>query len=164
MIRTRSPMLAILPPLLAAITLTIGGNALAADGGGKGIAMMTLHMQRMTQLETALLAAVNTRDNAGLDKLLSPFFEVRRAGKIVDRDTWLREGVKSDGELHQLSAYEVGNSVVANFMLAAPGQPTRFIVDVWLHDEDEWRLRVRFETIQARQLSKLPPPPMPNNK
>jgi hypothetical protein len=164
MIRTRSPSLALLLPLLTATALAISGNALPANPGGKGISMMTVHMQRMSQLETALQAALNAQDNPSVDKLLSPFFEVRRAGMIVTRDVWIQEGVKSDGELHQLSAYEVGNSVVANFMLVASGQPTRFIVDVWTLENDEWRLRVRFETVQTQKQTKPPRPPMPNNK
>ena len=164
MIRTSSSAIRVLLSLLIAIGLTTGVLALAPEPSGKGINVMTLHMQRMTALESALNAAVKSHDTASLDKLLSPFFEVRRAGIIVDRDAWLHEGDKSDGELHQLSAYEVGNSVVANFILARTGHPNRFVVDVWTLDQDEWRLRVRFETAQSPSQSKLPPRPMPNTK
>jgi hypothetical protein len=161
----RSSYLVKLLPFLVAVSLTMSANALPPAPGGKGISVMTLHMQRMTTLETALHKAVNERDTISLSKLLSSFFEIRRAGGIiVDRDTWLREGVKSDGELHQLSAYEVGNSVIANFTLVSAGQSNRFVVDVWTLEQDEWRLRVRFETAQPRNQSKLPPPDMPNNK
>jgi hypothetical protein len=113
--------------------------------------VLTLHVQRVSTLERALHNAVNNRDSVSLDKLLSPYFEIRRArGVIVQRDAWLREGVVSDGELHQLSAYEVGNSAIANFTLVSSGRPNRFVVDVWTLDQNEWRLRVRFETTEAR--------------
>jgi hypothetical protein len=126
---------------------------------------MTLHMQRMTTLETALHNAVNKYDTTSLDKLLSPLFEIRRdSNVIIERDAWLREGIKSDGELHGLAAYEVGDNVIANFTLVVTGQPNRFVVDVWMLEHDEWRLRVRFETAQAHSQSKLPKPNMPNNR
>jgi hypothetical protein len=109
-------------------------------------------MQRVTTLEAALHKAVNGRDTTSLGKLLSPYFEIRRAaGVIVERDAWLREGVSSDGELHQLAVYEVGNSAIANFTLVSDGHPNRFVVDVWTLEQNEWRLRVRFETAQFQE-------------
>jgi hypothetical protein len=118
---------------------------------GRATNVLTLHMQRVSILENELHNAVNRRDSASLDKLLSPIFEIRRAsGAIVQRDVWLREGVPYDGELHHLSVYEVGNSAIANFTLTSIGLPDRFIVDVWTFDQNEWRLRVRFETSQTR--------------
>ena len=134
----------------AMLTFTSATGAVDALPSGKGINVMTLYMQRMSTLEQALHKAVNSRDSAALDRMLSPFFEIRRPGNmVVQRDAWLREGVKSDGQLHDLAAYEVQNSVVANFTLAAPGLPDRFIVDVWTHEKNEWRLRVRFESTIA---------------
>jgi hypothetical protein len=127
-------------------------DALPSGPSGKGINVLTLHMQRVTSLETALHKAVNERDTTSLGKLLSPFFEIRRAaGVIVERDAWLREGVTSDGQLHQLAVYEVGNSAIANFTLISAGHPDRFIVDVWTLEKNEWRLRVRFETAQSQE-------------
>jgi hypothetical protein len=132
----------------AAVSAAAGVDA---PPSGKGVDVLTLHVQRISTLERALHKAVNDRDAVGLDKLLSPFFEIRRAkGAIIQRDAWLREGVVADGELHQLSVYEVGNNAIANFTLASPGHPNRFVVDVWTLDQNEWRLRVRFETTEAR--------------
>ena len=161
----RSFLIATLLVVAIAVTSTVGADALPPSPNGKGINVLTLHMQRVSMLEAALHQAVNERDAIALGKLLSPFFEIRRAGGvIVERDAWMREGIRSDGELHQLAAYEVGNSVIANFTLVAVRQPKRFVVDVWTLDQDEWRLRVRFETTQARSQSKLPPPGIPNIK
>jgi hypothetical protein len=137
---------------MAFVTAAVSAPAgVDAPPSGKGIDVLTLHVQRVSTLESALHNAVNRRDSASLDKLLSPYFEIRRSrGIIVQRDAWLREGVSSDGELHQLSVYEVGNSAIANFTLVSSGRSNRFIVDVWNLDQNEWRLRVRFETTEAR--------------
>ena len=130
------------------VTSASGADALPATPSGKGINVLTLHMQRVSKLENALHKAVNARDANVVGNLLSPFFEIRRAhGVVVERDAWLQEGVVFDGELHQLAVYEVGNSAIANFTLVAPGHPDRFIVDVWTLDQNEWRLRVRFESV-----------------
>jgi hypothetical protein len=147
-------MLSARPLLVAAWIIAAAipsAGAVDALPGGRGINVMTLHMQRVTTLENALHKAVNDRDSAALDKLLSPFFEIRRtAGVSVQRGAWLREGVKSDGQLHGLSAYEVQGAVIANFTLVTPGRHNRFIVDTWIREQDEWRLRVRFETTEAQ--------------
>jgi hypothetical protein len=136
--------------VLATMTVATANGADALPNG-KGINVLTLHMQRVTTLENALHKAVNDRDSAALDKLLLPFFEIRRGGGVtVQRDAWLLEGEKSDGELHGLSVYEVGNSAIANFTLVSSGHPDRFIVDVWTLDQNEWRLRVRFESTLVR--------------
>lgn len=127
--------------------------AMSADAlpGGKGIDVMTRYMQRVSALEADLHAAVVRHDAKALDKLLSPFFEIRRPnGVIVQRESWLAEGDKPDGNLRDLSVYEVGDSAIANFALRSTAGSERFVVDVWVHKQDEWRLRVRFETLQVR--------------
>ncbi len=89
--------------VVATMTFAAATGAVDAVPFGKGIDVLTFHIQRMTTLEDALHKAVNDRDSKQLDKMLSPFFEIRRAGGVVvQRDAWLREGMKSGGQLYEL--------------------------------------------------------------
>jgi hypothetical protein len=128
-------------------------QAQAPDGrGGTGTPVLTLYMKLIGGLEQQLAEADAHGDAAALDRLLGPFFELRRPR----REAVAREGLIAASRAHagkaapaalgELSVYEVNAEAVAYFLLREADGATRSVVDVWTHDAaGHWQLRLRFE-------------------
>jgi len=123
----------------------------AADGRGLGVPVMTLYMKTIGALEQELSAAQAAGNAAALDRLLAPFFELRRPRQeALTRETLMAAGRDAHAgkaaEMSELSVYEVGAEAVAYFLLREANGKTRSVVDVWARGSDgRWQLRLRFE-------------------
>ncbi|WP_077035681.1 nuclear transport factor 2 family protein [Pelomonas sp. KK5] len=125
-----------------------------ADGrGGAGVPTLTLYMKTFGALEQELSAAQASGDTATLDRLLGPFFELRRPRQETEAREALMAGSRARrgraaATLSDLSVYEVGAEAVAYFLLREADGQTRSVVDVWTRaggPAGPWQLRLRFE-------------------
>ncbi|MBV8503977.1 MAG: nuclear transport factor 2 family protein [Paucibacter sp.] len=139
--------------LLACLSLPAPALAqtVAPDGRGLGTPVLTLYMKVIGGLEQQLARADAGGDAAVLDRLLSPFFELRRPHQeTLAREAWMaasraRMPHPEPAMMSELSVYEVGAEAIAYFMLRDADGRTRSVVDVWVRAENDWQLRVRFE-------------------
>ncbi|XHS79850.1 DUF4440 domain-containing protein [Burkholderiaceae bacterium UC74_6] len=142
--------------MIRALLLSIACMALpahaqtSADGRGQGAPVMTLYMKTIGALEQELAAAQAAGNAAALDRLLGPFFELRRPRQeALTRESLLGAGRPRGGSaasLSELSVYEVGAEAVAYFLLREANGNTSSVVDVWTRGPDgRWQLRLRFE-------------------
>lgn len=124
-----------------------------ANGKGPGIITQTRYVKLFGELENQLLQS--STDAAKLDTLLTSTFEVRRSdGQTIPRNEWIalskNAASAKDSNISQLAVYEIGSYAVANFHLKGPDQAEKFIVDIWIPENDQWHLRARMESPVAR--------------
>jgi len=120
---------------------------------GKGVNVMTRYMKIFSQREESILAAQSAGDRQQLERLLSPFFELnRRDTPPIQRDAFIAQKVSATNwQISALRVYEVGPNAIVYLTLSAAGEGDRTLVDVWEPNQQDWQLRVRFES----QLSAL---------
>ena len=107
--------------------------------------------QAIQQLEDALLAAMQGRNRAQLERLLAEGFEMivaQEPGNPIDREAWLdsvAKGAAGSWEIQQIGVRDLGNVAVASFLLhpAAAGKPSIFMVDTWQREGSQWSLLLR---------------------
>lgn len=104
--------------------------------------------------EAALAEAMHAGDRSRLEQLLARDYSLRGSPDI-DRETWIRNAVtlcwgdRSDIEGFRVRQY--GQVVIASFELTFYVDPATcrsavlrsLITDVWVHEPDGWKLRVR---------------------
>lgn len=117
----------------------------------------TKQVSLFSGLEKQLLQAVQKKDKAALQSLLSEDFILEMPdADPLDIDGWLDSVTTKDYALksfmiRQMSAIDLGNAVLVKFEriqeASSKGQPDGgefFVVDLWKKDGDNWKLANRY--------------------
>ncbi|MBV9609957.1 MAG: hypothetical protein JO187_10410 [Acidobacteria bacterium] len=110
-----------------------------------------------TELEHELSTALHSRDQAALDRLLLPEFEVRRAsspGVPVPRADFLAEQHAAAADLGQMAVRLLGSTALVSFVAA--GSTDTFIVDAWLQDGPSYKLAARYQSPSTAPATQSP--------
>lgn len=132
-----------------ALLLAVAPKVNAQDGSDTPGIQREIHAN-----ETALADALRTRSAAGLERLLASDY-VLRGAPDVDRTTWIRNAVTlcwgDRVDLARFRTQEHENVVVATFEMTfyqnpascRPSAMRSEVTDVWVKQDDGWRLQVR---------------------
>jgi hypothetical protein len=117
----------------------------------------TRQVVTFTSLETQLLTAVQKKDKAGLQGLLSDDFAIEMPdSNRLDGDEWLDSVMSPDFTLtkfgvRQVSVTDLGTSAIVKFdrlqeakTKSASHSGEFFVVDLWKKDGDSWKLATRY--------------------
>jgi len=114
-----------------------------------------------TDLEHQLAMALHSRDQAALDRLLAPDFEVRRSsspGVPVARAEFIGEKHPEDIKLAWMAVRLVGSTAIVSFLADEETSShffdqssSHFIVDTWLQDGSAWKLVARYQSPASRE-------------
>jgi hypothetical protein len=137
-----------LPGAIARACVTVACLASAAAAGaadtpptGGRIVTMTRGMKVFGDAESALLRALASKDNAGIDALVDPSFEQRNGatpGEPLPHDEWIEKAAaesSASDRLSQMAVHDHGDLVVVSFVLQHAGRGDAFVVDVWRKGE-----------------------------
>ena len=119
-------------------------------------ATRTVHI--FADLERELGAALHSGDQATLDRLLAPDFEVRRSsapGVPVPRAEFIAEPHPPDSSLSQMAVRLVGSAALASF-ITSDANTTQFVVDTWAQDGSGWKLVERYECPSSASADQAP--------
>jgi hypothetical protein len=105
-------------------------------------------------LERQLMAAQQKHDQAALDRLLAPDFEVWTPdppGEPISRVNWLQKlntsGAPDAFSIRQMAVRGLDDHTIASFVLlksAGGRQSADFVVDVWARSGSDWKLAERY--------------------
>ena len=119
----------------------------------------TLQGQQLLQAESALLRAMQARDESGLEQWLDDSFQMvvaQAAGEPVGRDEWIERIVRSGAGAYTIDGASVladGSAGVASFLLRPAGGDAKrraiFVVDTWKRDGAAWKLVRRHAAVPA---------------
>ena len=116
----------------------------------KVVGTMTRGVFRFGQLEQALGEAMRRRDRDALDPMLAQGFEMRlasRPGDPVPRELWL-SAIAASGAAEttndQMAVHDLGERALVSFRATPEGGAPQFVVDLWTHEGESWRLAVRY--------------------
>ncbi len=148
--------------VLVLLPLSLLAQDKAPTGGrpqGPRIGTATVTVVKYTGLERELLAAQQGQDLPGMEKFLSPDFEVWSAEspspnpKADWQQEWMHSSLK-DFRIRGMAVREFGDLAVVSFLLDRQGtaggkmlSPTVFVVDVWHQSSN--KLAVRYESSPA---------------
>lgn len=135
------------------------GPALAQPTGGRPSRVVptvtrTVHM--FSELENAWLDAVQSRDQAALDKIVAPNFELRsalQAGTPTPRAESLKQSLALpafDSSIGKMAAHEYGEIIVVSFewqlkpASAGAAAERMFVVDTWRQNPSGWQVVTRY--------------------
>lgn len=121
------------------------------------IVTATKQVTLLSGLELQLLKAIQKKDQAGLQAMLTDDFQVEMPdADLLPGEDWVasvmaKEFTLKSFALREVSAVDLGNALVVKFErrqdATYKGQPaggTFFVVDVWKKDGDAWKLANRF--------------------
>ena len=143
----------------------VPGKADQLEGSPKVITA-TRQVVQFWQIENALARALEKKDQAALETMLSEDFKVwmpNQTGSSIAGEDWMKSGKENPVPtlLSQMSAQEYPEIMLVKFLgLGKPpangkGAASQyFIVDVWSRDGDAWKLTDRF-------MSRIIPIPLP---
>jgi len=104
--------------------------------------------------EEQLIAAMQARDGAGLDTILTPDYVLRGAPDVA-RETWIRNAVSlcwgDRSEIDRFDVQAIDGVAIATFELTFYVSPTTcqpailrsLMTDIWVRENGTWRLRIR---------------------
>ena len=135
--------------LLAAIAVWLPRVPLAQTSR---VPTVTRLVKLFLDLEAELLLAQRDGDRQALENRLTDDFELRvaaRPGQPIPRADWVRNSLQRKPaamEIEQMAVHDEGPVAVASFLLRPHSrrEPPLFIVDTWVRDGDDWRLKVRY--------------------
>jgi ketosteroid isomerase-like protein len=116
----------------------------------------TRQVAQFSELENQWVEAIQHRDHAALDRLLTDEFEILTplAANPVERDEFVEAtaNLKLDSyRISQMTVHEFGETAVVNFLANVKGQfrgrdwsGQYFMVDVWRKNGDSWQAAVRY--------------------
>jgi hypothetical protein len=110
------------------------------------------------ELERELGAALHSGDQATVDRLLAPDFEVRRSSAPavpVPRAEFIGEKHPPDTKFSQMAVRMVGSTALASFV-ASDASASHFIVDTWAQDGSGWKLVERYESPTTASADQAP--------
>ena len=135
--------------------LAISALAQSPHTGG----LVTRDVAQFTDLETKLMTAVENKDKATLQEMLTDDFELRRSsapGQGESGEDWIAKDLPAydlhDFRNSQMAVHKYGDSTVVASMnywqSATVNHKARsgnfFVVDVWTRSGDAWKLSVRY--------------------
>jgi hypothetical protein len=138
----------ILAPTLVAAALLAGSVPLHAQD--HGVPIVTRLVKVFLDQETQLQQAERNADEVALGRLLADDFEERDAaqpGVPVARADWLvrvQRERRPAGHIEQMAVHDHGCVSVVSYLLRQEKAAPRFIVDTWVRQGDQWRLKVRY--------------------
>jgi hypothetical protein len=135
---------------LLILTVFTGCPAFAQEPGQSRIPTVTRLVKQFSELENKLLALQHKKDIVAMQKLLADDFEMRvgaMPGNPIPRMEWL-QSTKADAAnlptAEQMAVHDYGKFVVVSFLGKRTSSGNLFIVDVWSHNNSEWRLSTRY--------------------
>jgi len=140
-----------LAPLTGAVAAQV-----AVSNHGRVVPTVTRAIHDFGNLENDWLAAVQAHDNAALNKIVAPDFELRSAatpGVPTPREESLRHALSLapfHSSIEQMAVHEYGDVAVASFMWkldvpAAGALPQQlFVIDTWKRNEGNWQVVTRY--------------------
>ena len=147
------------PSIIFLLVAIAAGPALAQPTGGRPnriVPTVTRTVHMFSELENQWLDAVQSRDQATLDKIVAPSFELRsalQAGTPTPRAESLKQALALppfDSSIGKMAAHEYGDIIVVSFEWKLTpakdsGPPERmFVVDTWRHAEAGWQVVARY--------------------
>ncbi len=134
------------------------GPALAQPTGGRPnriVPTVTRTVHMFSELENQWLDAVQSRDQAALDKIVAPNFELRsalQAGTPTPRAESLKQALALppfDSSIGKMAAHEYGDTIIVSFEWklkpSKAALPERmFVVDTWRQAEAGWQVVTRY--------------------
>ena len=152
--------------LLPAVVVVVG-TLVPAGSQPTRVPTVTRLVQLFAELESRLMLASHQFDAAALQALLADDFELRVArqpGVPTARAEWLAALARRPAPqavIEQLAVHDHGALANASFLLrpvASAGRPVPalFVVDTWVKDGDNWRLKVRYAAPQTRESQPVP--------
>ena len=172
----RVRFIACLLPVLIATSLFSAPQEPVKPALTPRIITATKQVAIFTRMETQLLQAVQKKDKAAVQAMLSDdlMIEMPDADPLPG-DDWLDSVMAKDYALksfvvRQMSAIDLGDAVVVKFdrlqEAASKDQPDNgefFVVDVWKKSGDTWKLASRYVAKVSSQ-SVIPKPAKPTGK
>jgi len=134
--------------------------------GSPKIMTATRQVVQFWQIENDLARALEKKDQAALDKMLSEDFKVwmpNQTGNAIAGEDWMKSGMENPvpALLRNMSAQEYPEIMLVKFLglgkSPVPGKGAAsqyFVIDVWSRDGDAWKLTDRF-------MSRIIPIPLP---
>lgn len=147
------------PSIIFLLLAIAAGPALAQPTGGKPnrvVPTVTRTLHIFGELENQWLDAVQSRDQAALDRIVAPTFEVRsglQPGTPTPRAESLKQALALppfDSSIGKMAAHEYGDTVIVSFEwklrpAKASALPERmFVVDTWRQNEAGWQVVTRY--------------------
>jgi hypothetical protein len=146
-------------PMLIATSLFSAAQEPVKPALTPRIITATKQVAIFTRMETQLLQAVQKKDKAAAQAMLSDdlMIEMPDADPMVG-DDWLDSVMAQDYTLkefgvRQMSAIDLGNAVVVKFdriqeatLKGKPDDGEFFVVDLWKKNGDTWKLASRYVT------------------
>jgi hypothetical protein len=136
--------------LLAALaTACLAQDRPASQTGHFRVMTATRLVAVFSDLERQWLVALEQKDRAALDQLMSEDFQAwtpEPPGEPMPRDEWMPKaaGIKSQAvRLRQMSVRDLGNTALVCFVLSQPSGDW-FVVDVWTKHGDAWQVTDRY--------------------
>lgn len=134
--------------LLGALALA----PLAARPQTSRVPTVTRLVKLFLDLEAELLLAQRDGYRTALESRLTDDFEMRvasRPGQPIPRAEWLDNSLQHKPaamEIEQMAVHDEGPAAVVSFLLRphTKREPPLFIVDTWVRDGDDWRLKTRY--------------------
>ena len=133
----------------------------------------TKQVTMFTNLEMQFLKAVQKKDKAAVEAMLTEEFQIQMPdADPLAGDEWLEQVMAKDFTLQNygvrgMSVVDLGNAAVVTFErrqdATYKGQPANgefFVVDVWKKDGENWKLANRFVSkTSSAAMPKAPPKP-----
>jgi hypothetical protein len=147
------------PSIIFLLLATAAGPALAQPTGGKPnrvVPTVTRTLHIFGELENQWLDAVQSGDQAAIDKIVAPNFELRsalQAGTPTPRAESLKQSLalpKFESSIGKMAAHEYGDTVILSFEwklkpVKNSALPERmFVVDTWRQTEAGWQVVTRY--------------------
>lgn len=148
------------------VSMLAASTPASADVMGR-IPTVTLLVKLFLDLEGKLIQAVDKRDTHTISNLLSDNFEMRVdaiPGNPVPRDAWLHQSFsepESSSTIEQMAVHDLGKIAVVSYLWklqAAKSETERniFIVDVWKHEGEDWKLAIRYAAPSQMDTAVIP--------
>jgi hypothetical protein len=135
----------------AALLASVLALAVPAASAQARIPTVTRLVKQFMGLESEVAAALRGSDQASLSRLVAEDFEQRegsRPGEPVSRAEWLQHGAEAEAAftaLSQMAVHEHGPVLVVSFLRSdATGRHGQFVIDVWQHQGEAWKLFTRY--------------------
>ncbi len=137
---------ALLSSALAVVTIA---GATSAPANAAPQVSMTRSMVVFAGLERELAGASSGHDQAATDRLLSPDFELRpdaHPGEPTTRADWLADGAMRGSGTDEISVRDLGDVAIASFIMKTPNSTSRYVIDVWKKQGNDWQLLTRYQS------------------